>query len=54
MHIRNLASVVAAASLAACGSYTATTVTPKPVTYTASLNAANERPTCLRRSAKPC
>lgn len=48
MNIRNLAPVVAAASLAAfaaCGSYTATTVTPKPVTYTASLNAANERPT---------
>lgn len=47
MNIRNLASAMAAASLAAsaaCGSDTPTTVKPTPVIYTSSLNAANERP----------
>ena len=48
MNFRTLAPALAAASLtafAACGSDTPTTVTPKPVIYTASLSAANERPT---------
>ena len=47
MNIRILASIMATASFAAfaaCGSDTATTVTPVTVKYTASLSAANERP----------
>jgi len=54
MKIRNLASAMAAASLAAfaaCGSDTPTTVTPTPVIYMASLNGANERPTPNSSSA---
>jgi hypothetical protein len=46
MNIRNLASIMATASLAAfaaCGSDTA--IVPTTVMYTASLSAANERPT---------
>ena len=44
MNIRILASIMATASFAACGSDSATTAAPVIVKYTATLNAANERP----------